>query len=142
MAKELCPSKTYFFFSLQNRVYVGLVVLKLHMLARLQLKDIACLCLPSARSEGVPLGPASKTDLKKKMVSPQHTTSWYPVTSCFRAPSGPKHPLPHGQGMFRGRCCGLVLCPKECCERTGQTCNWLSDGPTNVQRQALSSLIH
>lgn len=79
MAKGLCPSKTYFFFfSLQNRVYVGLVVLKLHMLVRLQLKNIACLCLPSARSKGVPLCPGSKTDLKKNSFSTAHNL----IVSC------------------------------------------------------------
>lgn len=81
---------TFFFFSLQNRVYVGLVVLKLHLLARLQLKDIACLCLPSARSEGVPLGPASKTNLKKKWFlhsTQPHSILWHHASEPHQDPN-------------------------------------------------------
>lgn len=61
------------------------------MLARLQLKDIACLCLPSARSEGVPLGPASKTDLKKKkwfLHSTQpHSILWHHASEPHQDPN-------------------------------------------------------
>lgn len=82
--------KPTFFFSLQNRVYVGLVVLKLHMLVRLQLKNIACLCLPSARSKGVPLCPGSKTDFKKKWFlrsTQPHSILWHHASELHQDPN-------------------------------------------------------